>query len=90
MKKILGGLLLAFVFAVPQAYAGIVSTDQAAAQQERERVKALIERPPRIHQEIFHARAARLAGERFNVRVDLLAVLLLGVIGLVGYFVFLR
>ena len=45
MKKILGGLLLAFVFAVPQAYAGFVSTDQAAAQQERERVKALIERP---------------------------------------------
>jgi hypothetical protein len=45
MKKILGGLLLAFVFTVPQAYAGLVSTDQAAAQQERERVKALIERP---------------------------------------------
>src|SRR5258708_15247178 len=38
MKKILGGLLLAFVFAVPQAYAGLVPT-------ERERVKALIERP---------------------------------------------
>ena len=45
MKKILGGLLLAFVFAVPQAYAGLVSTDQAAAQQEREHVKALIQRP---------------------------------------------
>src|SRR3989454_1679226 len=38
MKKILGGLLLAFAFAVPQAYAGLVPT-------ERERVKALIERP---------------------------------------------
>ena len=38
MKKILGGLLLAFVFAVPQAYAELVPT-------ERERVKALIERP---------------------------------------------
>src|SRR5712691_1584356 len=45
MKKILGGLLLAFAFAVPQAYAGLVATDQAAGQQERERVKALIERP---------------------------------------------
>src|SRR6266480_3611632 len=45
MKKILGGLLLAFAFAVPQAYAGLVATDQVAAQQERERVKALIERP---------------------------------------------
>src|SRR2546426_12418359 len=45
MKKILGGLLLAFAFAVPQAYAGLVSTDQAAAQQEREHVKALIQRP---------------------------------------------
>jgi Family of unknown function (DUF6627) len=45
MKKILGGLLLAFAFAAPQAYAALVSTDQAAAQQERERVKALIERP---------------------------------------------
>ena len=38
MKKILGGLLLAFAFALPQAYAGLVPT-------ERERVKALIERP---------------------------------------------
>jgi len=38
MKKILGGLLLAFVFAVPQAYAELVPT-------ERDRVKALIERP---------------------------------------------
>ena len=44
MKKILGGLLLAFAFAVPQAYAALVSTDQAAGQ-ERERVKALLERP---------------------------------------------
>src|SRR5438477_227285 len=35
----------AFAFAVPQAYAGLVATDQVAAQQERERVKALIERP---------------------------------------------
>src|SRR2546430_4455157 len=38
LKKILGGLLLAFAFALPQAYAGLVPT-------ERERVKALIERP---------------------------------------------
>src|SRR5439155_136283 len=38
MKKILGGLLLAFAFALPQANAGLVPT-------ERERVKALIERP---------------------------------------------
>src|SRR6267142_4453810 len=38
MKKIFGGLLLAFVFSVPQAYAELVPT-------ERERVKALIERP---------------------------------------------
>src|SRR3989449_4493662 len=38
MKKILGGLLVAFAFALPQAYAGLVPT-------ERERVKALIERP---------------------------------------------
>ena len=38
MKKILGGLLLAFVFAVPQAYAELVPT-------QRDRVKALIERP---------------------------------------------
>ncbi len=45
MKKILGGLLLAFAFAVPQGYAGLVSTDQAAAQHEREHVKALIQRP---------------------------------------------
>ena len=45
MKKILGGLLLAFAFGVPQAYAGLVSTDQAASQQEREHVKALIQRP---------------------------------------------
>ncbi len=45
MKKILGGLLLAFAFAVPQGYAGLVSTAPAAAQQERSRVKALLERP---------------------------------------------
>src|SRR5947207_8673594 len=45
MKKILGGLLLPFALAVPPAYAGPVASDQVAALQDRERVKALIERP---------------------------------------------
>jgi len=40
-------LILGFMAAllVPQAHAGVISTDEAAAQGERARVKALVERP---------------------------------------------
>jgi hypothetical protein len=70
MKKILGGLLLAFVFAVPQAYAGLVSTDQAAAQQERARVKALIERPEVAQQMEQMGIPAKQAQARVDAMTD--------------------
>jgi hypothetical protein len=49
MKKFLIRLItltmLAASLAVPSAYAGLIGTDQAATQSERERVKDLISRP---------------------------------------------
>ena len=63
MKKILGGLLLAFVFAVPQAYAELVPT-------ERERVKALIERPEVAQQMEKMGIPAKEALARVDVMTD--------------------
>ena len=45
MKTMLRTLMLAFARALPQAHAGLVSTDDAQVGRERERVKALLERP---------------------------------------------
>jgi hypothetical protein len=46
MKRLLGILLVTVALAAPQAQAGMIGTDQAAQPQaERERVKALLERP---------------------------------------------
>ena len=45
MKPILRTLFLALALALPQAHAGMVSTDAAQASGERERLKALLERP---------------------------------------------
>jgi Flp pilus assembly protein TadD len=43
MKKVLSGLLLSAVLAIPQAYAGMISPNSVDA--ERERVLSLVERP---------------------------------------------
>jgi len=44
MKRILGALFLSFVFFVPQVQAGMIATE-AAAQGERDRLNAMLERP---------------------------------------------
>lgn len=43
MTRLLTGLILAVVLAVPQAYAGMISPSDASS--ERERVLAMMERP---------------------------------------------
>lgn len=43
MKRLLGLLLIGLALALPQAYAGMIATD--AAQDERSRVKAMLDRP---------------------------------------------
>lgn len=45
MKKILGVLFLAVTLVAQQANAGMIATDKAVPANDRERVKALIERP---------------------------------------------
>src|SRR2546430_16277375 len=46
MKRLLGVLITALGIAVPQAQAGMIATDEAVQPpSERERVKAMIERP---------------------------------------------
>ena len=46
MKRLLGILFVTVVVAVPAVQAGMIGTDQAAQPQaERERVKAMLERP---------------------------------------------
>ncbi|TMH27919.1 MAG: hypothetical protein E6H63_09565 [Betaproteobacteria bacterium] len=46
MKRLLGMLIVALALAVPQAQAGVIGTEQALqAPSERERVKAMLERP---------------------------------------------
>ena len=44
MKRLLGILVMALILAAPQAQAGMIATDEAV-QPQRERVKALLERP---------------------------------------------
>ena len=46
MKRLLSMFVVAVALAVPQAQAGVIATDQALkATSERQRVKALLERP---------------------------------------------
>jgi hypothetical protein len=45
MKPIIRTLSLVLALALPQAHAGLVSTDAAQANSDREKLKALIERP---------------------------------------------
>lgn len=45
MKSIIRTLILALSLALPQAHAGLISADDAQASGDRERLKALIERP---------------------------------------------
>lgn len=45
MKKILGVLFLAAAFVAQQANAAMIATDKAVPSAEREKVKALLERP---------------------------------------------
>ena len=45
MKRILTLLFFGLALSLPQAHAGLISTDAAQARDERSRVKALLERP---------------------------------------------
>ena len=45
MKPIFGPLFLILALALPQAHAGLISTDAAGIDGERERLKGLLERP---------------------------------------------
>jgi uncharacterized protein DUF6627 len=45
MKRLFGLLLIGLALALPQAYAGMIGTDAAQAQDERGRVKAMLDRP---------------------------------------------
>ena len=48
MKRLFGLLVIGLALALPQAYAGMIATD--AAQDERSRVKAMLERPEVIQE----------------------------------------
>jgi uncharacterized protein DUF6627 len=45
MKRLIGLLVIGLALALPQAYAGMIATDAAQAQDERSRVKAMLDRP---------------------------------------------
>jgi hypothetical protein len=45
MKRILSALLLAFAFLAPQVHAGMIATDAAVQNAERNRLATLLERP---------------------------------------------
>ena len=49
MKRLLGILIVMWAMAAPSAHAGMIGTDEAV-QSERERVKALLERPEVVQQ----------------------------------------
>jgi hypothetical protein len=50
MKRLFGLLVLGLALALPQAYAGMIATDAAQAQDERSRVKAMLERPEAVQE----------------------------------------
>ena len=67
MKRLLAILLLTAAMAAPQAQAGMIGTDQAAQpQSERERVKAMLERPEIAKQ----LEKMGIAPERAAARID--------------------
>jgi hypothetical protein len=50
MKKLIGLLVIGLALALPQAYAGMIATDAVQAQDERSRVKAMLDRPEVIQE----------------------------------------
>lgn len=69
MKRILSALFLSFVFFVPQVQAGMIATE-AAAQGERDRLNAMLERPDVAQQLEKMGIPAAEAKERVAVMTD--------------------